>query len=65
MQEKNNTLSLNEKEFVVLNQWTKERIQEESPSTYKEVDQVIDTIVGAKLASVVAKCKPMAVIKAR
>jgi tRNA-splicing ligase RtcB len=65
IQKKSETLTLNEKEFVVLNQWTKERLQEESPSTYKEVDQVIDTIVGAKLASVVAKCLPMVVIKAR
>lgn len=30
---------------------------------YKDVDQIIDSVVGASLAAVVAKCKPMAAIK--
>ncbi len=62
---KSNTLIVDNNESVVLNRWTKERLWEESPATYKEVNQVTNTIVGAKLASIVAKCIPLIVIKAR
>src|SRR5205823_328096 len=36
---------------------------DESAAAYKDIDQVIDSIAGAALASVVASCRPMAVIK--
>ena len=36
---------------------------DESAAAYKDIDQVIDSIAGAGLASVVASCRPMAVIK--
>ncbi|WP_372011511.1 RtcB family protein [Paenibacillus chitinolyticus] len=48
---------------VVVNQRSLETILDESPQAYKDVDQIIESVVGAGLASVVAKCKPMAVIK--
>jgi tRNA-splicing ligase RtcB len=38
-------------------------ILDECPQAYKDVDQIIDSVVGASLAAVVAKCKPMAAIK--
>jgi tRNA-splicing ligase RtcB (3'-phosphate/5'-hydroxy nucleic acid ligase) len=48
---------------ILVNQRTLEDIIDESPQAYKDVDQIIDSVVGAKLADVVAKCKPLAVIK--
>lgn len=48
---------------VLVNHRTLESILDECPQAYKDVDQIIDSIVGAKLASVVAECKPMAVLK--
>lgn len=36
---------------------------DESAAVYKDIDQVIDSISGAGLASVVASCRPMAVVK--
>lgn len=50
-------------EEVMVNQRTLESILDECPQAYKDVDQIIDSIEGADLASVVAECKPMAVIK--
>lgn len=50
-------------EEILVNQRMLESILDESPQAYKDVDQVIDSVVGAGLASVVAECKPMAVIK--
>ncbi|WP_131849250.1 RtcB family protein [Baia soyae] len=50
-------------EEVLVNQRTLESILDECPQAYKDVDQVIDSVVGAGLASVVAECRPMAVIK--
>lgn len=50
-------------EEILVNQRTLESILDESPQAYKDVDQIIDSVVGSKLADVVAKCKPMAVIK--
>ncbi|MCG5254606.1 RtcB family protein [Brevibacillus agri] len=35
----------------------------QNPKAYKDVDQIIDSVVGAKLATVVAKCKPLVAIK--
>ncbi|TCS95970.1 RtcB family protein [Hazenella coriacea] len=48
---------------VLVNHRTLKSILDECPQAYKDVDQIIDSVVGADLASVVAECKPMAVIK--
>lgn len=50
-------------EEILVNHRTLERILDECPQAYKDVDQIIDSVVGANLASVVARCRPMAVIK--
>ncbi|MFC7441957.1 RtcB family protein [Laceyella putida] len=50
-------------EEILVNQRTLRDILDECPQAYKDVDQIIDSVVGAGLASVVAKCKPLAVIK--
>jgi tRNA-splicing ligase RtcB (3'-phosphate/5'-hydroxy nucleic acid ligase) len=50
-------------EEVIVNHRTLESILDECPQAYKDVDQIIDSVVGAGLASVVAECKPMAVLK--
>jgi tRNA-splicing ligase RtcB len=38
-------------------------IKEEAPGAYKDIDQIIDTVVGAGLARVVARLVPLAVLK--
>ncbi|MVP01864.1 RtcB family protein [Paenibacillus lutrae] len=48
---------------IVVNQKSLESILDESPQAYKDVDQIIESVVGAELAQVVAKCTPMATIK--
>ncbi|ANY65116.1 RNA-splicing ligase RtcB [Paenibacillus sp. BIHB 4019] len=48
---------------IVLNQRSLESMVDESPQAYKDVDQIIESVVGAGLAEVVAKCKPLATIK--
>lgn len=48
---------------ILVNQRALDDILDESPQAYKDVDQIIDSVVGAKLADVVAKCKPLAVLK--
>ncbi|SHF30684.1 tRNA-splicing ligase RtcB [Seinonella peptonophila] len=48
---------------VIVNHRTLESILDECPQAYKDVDQIIDSVVGAGLASVVAECKPLAVLK--
>ncbi|MFC4100775.1 RtcB family protein [Paenibacillus xanthanilyticus] len=48
---------------IVVNQRSLETILDESPQAYKDVDQIIDSVVGAGLAQVVAKCKPLATVK--
>ncbi|MNN60049.1 RNA-splicing ligase RtcB [compost metagenome] len=50
-------------EEIIVNHRSLYTILDECPQAYKDVDQIIDSISGAGLASVVAKCKPMAVIK--
>ena len=47
----------------LVNHRSLQTILDECPQAYKDVDQIIDSVVGAKLASVVAKLKPVAVIK--
>jgi tRNA-splicing ligase RtcB len=41
----------------------KAQIKEEAPQAYKDIDQVIETVVGAGLARVVARMVPLAVLK--
>lgn len=50
-------------EEIVVNQKSLEAILDESPQAYKDVNQIIESVVGADLAQVVAKCKPMATVK--
>lgn len=50
-------------EEIIVNHRSLDTILDECPQAYKDVDQIIDSITGAGLADVVAKCKPMAVIK--
>ncbi|WP_435368211.1 RtcB family protein [Paenibacillus polysaccharolyticus] len=48
---------------IVVNQRSLESILDESPQAYKNVDEIIDSVTGARLAQVVAKCKPLAAVK--
>ncbi|MFC3771060.1 RtcB family protein [Paenibacillus sp. GCM10012303] len=48
---------------IVVNQRTLESIVDESPQAYKDVDQIIESVAGAGLAGVVAKCRPLATVK--
>lgn len=50
-------------EEILVNHRTLDAILDESPQAYKDVDQIIDSVVQAGLASVVAQCKPMVAIK--
>ncbi len=38
-------------------------IKEEAPAAYKDIDAVIDTVIGAKMAAPVARMVPLAVLK--
>lgn len=51
-----------EDEIVVIHR-ALEAIVDESPQAYKNVDQIIESVVGAELASVAAKCRPLATVK--
>lgn len=57
------SLKVGTEEEILVNHRTLNTILDESPQAYKDVDQIIDSVVGAGLASVVAECKPLAVIK--
>ncbi|WP_150265829.1 RtcB family protein [Paenibacillus tepidiphilus] len=48
---------------IVVNQHSLEAILDESPQAYKNVDEIIESVTGAGLAAVVAKCVPLAAIK--
>lgn len=48
---------------IVVNQLSLESIIDESPQAYKNVDDIIESVTGAGLADVVAKCKPLAAVK--
>ncbi len=50
-------------EEIVVNQRSLESLIDESPQAYKDVDQIIESVAGAGLAQVVAKCKPLATVK--
>jgi tRNA-splicing ligase RtcB len=38
-------------------------LAEEAPHAYKDVDAVVETVVGAGIASKVARLKPLVVVK--
>ncbi|MCG7408640.1 RtcB family protein [Paenibacillus sp. ACRRX] len=57
------SLRIGTEEEVVVNQKTLDSIIDESPQAYKDVEQIIDSVVGAGLADVVAVCKPLATLK--
>ncbi|MED1725775.1 RtcB family protein [Brevibacillus parabrevis] len=56
-------LRVGEDDEIMVNHRSLAAILDECPQAYKDVDQIIDSVVGAKLASVVAKCKPLIAIK--
>ncbi|GFN31484.1 RtcB family protein [Paenibacillus xylaniclasticus] len=56
-------LRIGQADEIVVNQRSLESIVDESPQAYKDVDQIIESVVGARLAAVVAKCSPLAVVK--
>ncbi|ALA07283.1 putative RtcB protein [Brevibacillus phage SecTim467] len=57
------TLRVGQDDEILVNHRVLDSILDECPQAYKNVDQIIDSVVGANLASVVAECKPMAAIK--
>ncbi|MBW7456126.1 RtcB family protein [Paenibacillus sepulcri] len=57
------SLKVGTEEEILVNHPSLQTILDECPQAYKDVDQIIDSIVGASLAEVVAVCKPMAAIK--
>ncbi|MNH47405.1 hypothetical protein D3C79_1106190 [compost metagenome] len=63
MDEFSQSLRVGTDDEIVVNHRSLDTILDECPQAYKDVDQIIDSITGAGLADVVAKCKPMAVIK--
>jgi tRNA-splicing ligase RtcB len=48
---------------IYLHATTKKAVVEESPGSYKDIDEVIKVITGAKIASPVARLMPVAVMK--
>ncbi|UJF34621.1 RtcB family protein [Paenibacillus hexagrammi] len=63
LKEFSSVLRVGEDDEIVVNQKSLESMIDESPQAYKDVDQIIESVVGAGLARVVAKCKPMAAVK--
>ncbi|WP_374017013.1 RtcB family protein [Paenibacillus thiaminolyticus] len=57
------SLQVGTKDEVVVNQRVLESIIDEAPQAYKDVEQIIESVVGADLAGVVARCKPLATVK--
>ncbi|MGO4549333.1 RtcB family protein [Paenibacillus sp. 2TAB23] len=57
------SLKVGTEDEILVNHASLQTILDECPQAYKDVDQIIDSVVGASLADVVAKCKPMAAIK--
>ncbi|MNI52052.1 RNA-splicing ligase RtcB [compost metagenome] len=57
------SLKVGKEDEIVVNQHSLEAIIDESPQAYKNVDEIIESVTGAGLAAVVAKCKPLAAIK--
>ncbi|THF84431.1 RtcB family protein [Cohnella fermenti] len=57
------SMRIGQEDEIVLNHRALESLIDESPQAYKDVDQIIDSVVQARLASVVAKCRPLAAVK--
>ncbi|AFC33275.1 hypothetical protein PM3016_6662 [Paenibacillus mucilaginosus 3016] len=57
------SLKVGTEDEILVNHRSLAAILDECPQAYKDVDQIIDSVVGAGLADVVAKCRPMAAIK--
>ncbi|RJG22423.1 RtcB family protein [Paenibacillus thiaminolyticus] len=57
------SLQVGTEDEVVVNQRMLESIIDEAPQAYKDVEQIIESVVGAGLAGVVARCKPLATVK--
>ncbi|RIX60080.1 RtcB family protein [Paenibacillus nanensis] len=57
------SLRIGQDDEIVVNHRALEAIIDESPQAYKDVDQIIDSVVQARLADVVAKCRPLAAVK--
>lgn len=56
-------MRVGQEDEIVVNHRALETILDESPQAYKDVDQIIESVVGAGLATVVAKCSPLATVK--
>lgn len=57
------SLRIGQEDEIVVNHRALESILDESPQVYKDVDRIIDSVVGAGLAAVVARCRPLAAVK--
>ncbi|WP_028594900.1 RtcB family protein [Paenibacillus assamensis] len=57
------SLKVGKKDEIVVNQPMLESIVDESPQAYKNVEHIIESVVGAGLAEVVAVCQPLAALK--
>lgn len=56
-------MRVGQEDEIMVNHRSLASILDECPQAYKDVDQIIDSVVGANLASVVAKCNPLIAIK--
>lgn len=56
-------MRIGQEDEIVLNHKSLESLLDESPQAYKDVDQIIESVAGAGLAGVVAKCMPLAAVK--
>ncbi|WP_256761118.1 RtcB family protein [Cohnella sp. WQ 127256] len=63
VEEFSESMRIGQEDEIVVNHRSLESILDESPQAYKNIDQIIESVVGAQLASVVAKCRPLATIK--
>ncbi|MFC4306868.1 RtcB family protein [Cohnella boryungensis] len=63
VEEFSQAMRIGREDEIVVNHRSLEAILDESPQAYKDIDQIIASVVGAGLASVVAKCRPLAAIK--
>jgi len=57
------SMRIGREDEIVLNHRALESLVDESPQAYKDVDRIIDSVVRARLADVVAKCRPLAAVK--
>ncbi len=57
------SMRVGEDDEILVNHRSLQTILDECPQAYKDIDQIIDSITGAELASIVAKCHPMVAVK--